>query len=585
LKRKMSDSLNSSFERYRERRSLLLSQIDLLLNLVEALDIAALRSEIQRARDRFDSHNLKVLVAGELNSGKSTIVNALLRTKALPAYPVPTTALLTQVKRGGQAMVFLHQHPSIDGAPLPPLELALTDIERHLVLDHKREPAHAFERVELHLPLPSRYRGIEFIDPPSPWDDDSYEKSLASEVPSANAVIYALGSDSLPSKEEALRIDWVCRAGHATPFFLCNRFDLVEPHSQKLVKRRYFAYLSQLVHQSEDFIFFTDAKGALEGYLQGDMQRLGQSQWPRVEDALYDYLARGSGEQSVLRAIANLQSMVSRTRQIISLKKGLQQTPVQERNEARAALLEQSKQIAARRQHIADQFSAARQRVGKEAKTAATAFYSACLNTLERAMQSYTPRHTDSLWYVFSGDSSERMAKDIITFLTETIRDQFQSWVTTTLEPLLQEKLHPIEAELLQDMVRQMTQAVERRVNCLWHPTILVKRLLEATQLESGTTLEEIRTCVFHVYRSELEKSTLSLVDAITNSIDSIVCQRQQELDHLLEVEFQCLSDVVRTSVEEEQAQAYGENNADTRLLPALEDELYAIERVLNDLL
>ncbi len=578
----MHYSLNLSFERYQERRSLLLSLMERLLSLVEALDIPSIYSEIQHARDLFGSHSLKILVAGELNSGKSTIVNALLRTKALPAYPVPTTVLLTQVKRGEQAMAFLHHHPSSDGTPQPPLEVALMDIERHLVLDHNRQPARDFERIEIHLPLPANFRGIEFIDPTSPWDDDGYEKSLMSEAPSADAIIYALGSDSLPSKEEALRIDWMLGAGHATPLFLCNRFDLVEPHSQNLVKRRYLAYLSQLVHQNEDFIFFTDAKGALECYLRGDMQRLGQSYWPAVEDALYERLACGSGEQSVLRGLARMQSMVSGTRQLISVKKWLQQTPPQERDEARAALLRQCEQLEARRQHIADQFSAARQRVGKEAKKDAAVFYSACLSMLERAMQGYTPRHTDLLWYVFSGDPSVRLAKDIITFLTETIRDQFQVWITTTLEPLLQDKLRPIGAGLLQDMVRQMAQAVERRVNCVWHPTILIKRVLEVTQLESSSDPEEIKATVVHTYRHTLKQSTLSLVDAITACIDSLLRQRQQELDHLLEVELHCLREVVRSSVEQEQTHAYGGDSAATRLLPDLEDELQAIERVLE---
>lgn len=579
----MHYSLNPLFERYQQQRSLLLSLIERLLNLGETLNIPALGREMRHARDQFDSDSLKILVAGELNSGKSTIVNALVRTKALPAYPVPTTALLTEIKRGGQAMAFLH-HLSSDDTPQPSLEVAPTEIEAYLILDHNREQARDFERVEIHLPLPPMYRGIKIIDPVSPWDDDGYEKSLTGQVPSADAIIYALGSDSLPSKEEALVIDWIRSAGHETPLFLCNRFDLVEPQNQKMVMRRYISYLSQLAGQNEDFVFFTDAKGALEGYFQGDIRRVEQSQMPRVEDALYDYLARGSGKQSSLRAIANLQSIVSRTRQIILIKKRLQQMPVQERKEARAMLFRQCEQLEARRQQVVDQFNAIGQRIRNEAKAAATDFYRQCSHTLERALQSYTPRQTDSLWYVFSGDSSERLAKDIITFLSETIRDRFQEWITTTLEPLLRDELSPIDAELLQDTVRQITQQVERRVNFAWHPAILIKRILEIMQVEPGIDLQEMKINVARAYQCMLEESTPSLVVVITDSIDSKLVERQQELDHLLDVELQCLSNVVRTS-EEEQEQRNGGNSAAMRLLPDLEDELDAIERVLNDLI
>ena len=573
--------LDSSFGRFQERRGLLLSLSERLLNLLEMLDIPALWSELQQTRDQFDTHSLKILVAGELHSGKSTIVNALLRTKVLPAYPVPTTALLTQIKRGGQAMAFLHHRPSSDGRQQPPLEVALTDIERYLVLNQQREQAREFEWVEIHLPLPPAYKGIEITDPVSPWDEDGYEESLASQVPAADAILYTMDSDALPSKEEALRIDWICGASHALLFFLCNRFDLIEPHSQKMVRRRYFAYLSQLAHQNKDFIFFTGAKEALEGYLQGDMQRVEQSHMPEVEDALYDYLAEGSGRQSLLRAVANLQAIVSATRRIISVKNVLQQAPLAICNEVRAMLTQQCSQLETRRQHIAGQFCAVRQGTGKEAQIAAADFYRACLDALEHVMRNYTPRHTDSLWHIFSGDSSERLAKDIITFLAETQRDQFQAWITSTLEPLLQQELCSIDAELLQDMVRQIAQAVERRVNFLWHPSILIKRMLEDALLEPGSDSQEMQGHVVSVYRRELEVSTASLVDAITKSIDSKLCQRQQELDHLLEVEHHCLSDVVRTSLTQERDGM----NATMRLLPDLKDELDAIEHTLNNLL
>jgi GTPase SAR1 family protein len=581
----MHYSLNSPFERYQEQRGLLFSLMGRLLSLAEALEVPSFHSEIQYRRDLFDSYSLKILVAGELNSGKSTIANALLKTKALPAYPVPTTALLTQVKRGGRAMALLHHHPASDGIQQPPLEMALTDIERHLVIDHRCEPTRDFARIELHLPLPLRYSGIEISDPISSWDDDGYEKSLMSEAPAADAILYALDSNSLPSKEEALRIDWLCGAGHATLLFLCNRFDLVEPHNHRLVKQRYAAYLSQLLHGNEDFIFFTDAKSALESYLHNDLQRLGQSQWPAVEAALYESLARGSGEQSILQTVASLQSQVSGTRRIISLKRRLQQASPQERNTIRAELLRQCKQLEISRQHIADQFDAARQNIGKEAKTAAIAFYSLCLNTLEYSMQRYTPRQTDSLWQVFSGDSSERLAKDIITFLTETVRTQFQAWITTILEPLVEEKLPSLKVELLEDLVRQVTQAVERRVNCAWHPFLLIKRMLEIMQLEVGSDLEKMKSNVAQMYWRVLNQSSVDLVDTITGSIDAIICQKQQELDHRLKVELQCLNEVVRASVAAEQAQAYEDNDATMRLLADLENELDAIERALVEVL
>lgn len=586
----MNDTFSISLAHYQQQRSLLISLTEKLLLLVETLHNPTLLRELQLLRSQILSHTITVLVAGELNAGKSTIINALLQAKILPAYPVPTTAALTQVKHGELTKIVLHYQLSRDGTQPPPLEVALTEMEIHLMFDQNRRHTHDVEKVEVFLPLPPLYHNVEFIDPVSPYDDDGYEKALTCSVPSADVILYAPSCDTLPSKEDALNIDWIRSAGHDRLLFLCNRFDLVEPQSQKMVKRRYFTHLSQRTGHGS--VFFTSAKLALDGYLRDDMRQVAQSNLPLVKDALESFIAE-RGNQKLRPMIAQLTYAIHLSLEAVSARKKLQHPVLQTRLDSRATLLNKCKLLSENRLRLNDVLNATRQQIRKEVEVAAENFYRESSYTLDSIMQNYIPRQAHSTWDIFSGDASERLAKSMITFLTETLRERFQAWVASTLEPLLREALlreafNPIAEALAEDTVTQIVRSVENRVNFTWHSTPLIKRIFERASLnfqpELATNPQQMKTHLLQVYRHELAESTQQLVAAITDTIDSKLCLRQQELDHLLDREFQCLSDVVRIIVEEEQARENDQDNATGHLMPALEENLYTIEQELNDL-
>ncbi len=185
----MKDTPTTSLEDYRRLHSQLISLTERLSTLVEGLRSPILPGEMKHVRNQMQTSTGNILVAGELNAGKSTIINALLKTKVLPAYLVPTTALATHVKKGEHTKVVLHPYDDSDGTRPPPLEVALTEMESYLMLDQNCEQTRNFERAEVFLPLPSIEKGIEFIDLVSPYDDDWYENALEQHVPSADLIL------------------------------------------------------------------------------------------------------------------------------------------------------------------------------------------------------------------------------------------------------------------------------------------------------------------------------------------------------------------------------------------------------------
>lgn len=576
----------TSLEDYQRLHSQLIALTERLLSLVEGLRSPTLPGEMKHLRNQIHTSSVKILVAGELNAGKSTIINALLKTKVLPAYPVPTTALVTSVKRGEQTKVVLHQHRANDNTQPSPLEVPLIEMERYLMFGPDREQMPNIKRAEVYVPLPVTDSGIEFIDVVSPYDDDWYENALEQHVPSADVILYALACDTLPSKEEASRIDWMRKAGRARFFFLCNRLDLVELQRRTIVKQRLFTYLCQLSNIDESCIFFTNAKGALNGYLHGDTQQIAQSNMLQMREALNEAIA-GCQRQKIQYIISQLRFATRLSFQVVAARKELQHPILQTRVDSHTKLLHTCKRIEEERLWIDNLCTLIRSQVRRRVQSAALSFYDECIHTLENHVQDYVPTPISSSWDAFRGNSSDRQIKDIITFLTETLHDRFHIWIASTLEPLLQERLEPIHAVLPQDTAICIAQAVERRVNCLWHSITLIKQLYENIDTPFlaglGSDLRQVKIQIVRAYRRELEQSTQQLIAAITNIIDSELSQRQQELVHLLDLELQCLRDVIHTSIEKEY-----EENTDTTLdalLSALEDELLMIDRELYELI
>lgn len=575
----MNNTFSALFEQYQQQRRRLILLAERLLILAEPLHSPALLRELRLTRSQLYTNTLKILVAGERNTGKSTIVNALIRQRVLPAYPVPTTALVTRIKRGAPPEALLHRHPSHDGRQQPPLCVALAEMEPYLIFNENYEPTDGFEEAEVFLPLPPIYDGIEFIDVISPYDDDGYDEAIENNGPSADIVLYALRCDAPVSKEEALRIDWIKNMDNAALLFLCNRFDLVDPRRQTRIRQSYLTYLSQL--SGADSIFFINAKGALHGYLRDETLQAGPSSFPEMEEALYNTLA-AHGNQKMRSTISELRALIRLSHQIVLLIAKFQHPVSQTRADSLVQLHLEREWMENERQRMDNTFSMIRRRIAEETTSAAAAFYRECSTTLDNLAQSSIPQQPCSTWEAFGGDASERLAKHLITFLTEAIQNQFQTWISSILESLLQDELKTGSIGLAPHTPTSIAQAVIHCVNRAWHPSILIKRMIDDARLNSclepDIDMAQVKTNIASLYCRALDTSADMLIEVITSAIDDELQQGQQTLTHRLDLQLRCLHDVAQSSLENEREQE--QNNAAEVIshLINLEHELATIE-------
>src|SRR5947209_2860068 len=85
------------FLKQKERlEDLIVRQLQILTDLA----MISRRQEVEKILDRLRADSFKVLVMGEFKRGKSTLINALLGKKVLPAFATPTTAIINEIKLG-----------------------------------------------------------------------------------------------------------------------------------------------------------------------------------------------------------------------------------------------------------------------------------------------------------------------------------------------------------------------------------------------------------------------------------------------------------------------------------------------------
>jgi small GTP-binding protein len=196
----------------------LMSALDELTALADAADsgtLAALRERLAAAR-------LRVLVVGEANRGKSTLVNALLGREVLPTGVTPLTAVPTTVTHGtdeGLDIVFA------DGRTVRCPLSALEDVGTE-----RGNPANSrgVAAITVRLDAGILARGVEIVDTPGTGSVHAHNTAAADSVlPTMDAAIFVLTADPPVSATERDLLGRV-HGLSVTTFVVLNKADYAD---------------------------------------------------------------------------------------------------------------------------------------------------------------------------------------------------------------------------------------------------------------------------------------------------------------------------------------------------------------------
>ena len=101
---------NSVYERFKINQQKLVGVLSVAREQFHSLGATGVTDKLDAIKCRVESERLKLLIVGEFKRGKSTLINALLGAEVLPAFAVPCTAVINEIKDGEEKSAIVHFH-------------------------------------------------------------------------------------------------------------------------------------------------------------------------------------------------------------------------------------------------------------------------------------------------------------------------------------------------------------------------------------------------------------------------------------------------------------------------------------------
>lgn len=270
----------------------------------------------------------RVAVFGPFNHGKSTLLNALLGTRALPIDIIPTTGAVISIKHG------LELSTSINLRDGNKVSERGTDLLRHFaILDGDRRMRDDVISVEMFCPHPLLEKAVEILDLPGTNDREEQDALVRSQLLKADLVIQVVDARKLMTlgEREGLR-DWLIDRGIETVIFVINFLNLLEPQEQQEVcnRARYVAesFRANLPPGISN-MYRVDALPALRAKLKGDTAEAHSSGIFAFESAVQSIVETWSFSKIQSLRFPRAVSVISQVKQTLYLKIQAAQTELQ----------------------------------------------------------------------------------------------------------------------------------------------------------------------------------------------------------------------------------------------------------------
>jgi ribosome biogenesis GTPase A len=251
-----------------------------LADLAAATGLESTAHDIRQVRiPKLDQGRFSLVVLGEFNHGKSTLINALLALRdpwsvdASPAQPAsepflpvgitPTTAVLTLIRHGEQAAA---EAVFEDGQRQP---IDLDKLAQWLTVAGTQTTNESLSHVEIEHPAPLLREQITLVDTPGVNDINEQRADITyGYVPRADAALFLLDATQILTASERRFIEErILRSCRDRLVFVVSKADLL--NDAELEEATQFArrHLSGLVRAPA--VFPISAKRALAGDLAG----------------------------------------------------------------------------------------------------------------------------------------------------------------------------------------------------------------------------------------------------------------------------------------------------------------------------
>lgn len=289
------------------------------LAAIEGIDVDA----CHMLTEKLASQTFNILVVGQFNRGKTTLINALIGEAILPMGVIPLTSVVTILSFGDTpaTKVCFQTGHCVETTPE-----CLGDY-----VAEKGNPGNVkgVQEVVVSYPSPWLRDGVRLVDTPGIGSVYQHNTDVAYRyLPEADAVILLLSADQPVSQAECDFLRDVRKYADRI-FFLLNKADhLTEDELQDALCFASTA-IAEAIGQ-EPFIFPASARLALDGKLAGSQELLDRSRLPLFFTALNSFLLKDKWEVLVNSVTRNMQRLISQARLSVEVELKSLAAPLEE---------------------------------------------------------------------------------------------------------------------------------------------------------------------------------------------------------------------------------------------------------------
>ncbi|MDX2018657.1 MAG: dynamin family protein [Deltaproteobacteria bacterium] len=235
-----------------------------LAGLAEQIGLASTARDIRDVRlPKLEQERFSLVVLGEFNRGKSTLINALIGQRLLPAAATPTTAALAELRQGE---TFSATAVFDDGTRLA---LDRSALDGYLTGKVEPTPAVRVDRIEIVLPATVLANNLTIVDTPGVNDLSQQRADVTyGYLPRADAIVFLLdGTQVLSASERRFLQERVLKAARERLIFVVTKCDLLDEAERADVIG--FAKQELLAVVPDPTLIEVSAKRALAGDVAG----------------------------------------------------------------------------------------------------------------------------------------------------------------------------------------------------------------------------------------------------------------------------------------------------------------------------
>lgn len=436
------------------------AEVTCSLNMSKEKELSELSTKVQN--DTF-----KVMVTGTFKNGKSTFINALLGEEILPAYALPCTAVINEVKYGTEKRAVLHfRNPLPDplperladkavqhmnkhkGSPIPPFEIPYDEIEDYVVIpvgaDEKQIKLQSpYEKVELFFPLELLKNGVEIIDSPGLNEDETRTRVTMDYLPKVDAVLYVLNANAICAGDEMKFVQNDLRGNSIdSVFFIVNRFDQIRSREQPQIRQYAELKLKEFYPKPE--LFCISALHALDGRLDHNEALVEQSGMIPLERRLTEFLTKEKGRAKLASPAKQVRQILSREtlEVVIPRERKLLESSLDDVKQRYESIKPRLKAATAKKEQQQAEMATKIERSCRKFERLAKRSMADIINSVPVWIEEFTP--ATSLGAIPSKAKTEQVIKDLSEYLKDKLSETQADWQKNVLLPEIEEEANAI---------------------------------------------------------------------------------------------------------------------------------------------